>query len=183
MIRTKTLNVLFILVCIGFWLPASAQAQEPARVIVIYPAAEPQAESLALSVFFTITDESGRPISRPGIETVEVQLLEGNTTPVLASFSEANTPFYISLLLDASGSMASVMPAVREAAQTAIDNVPSNARVAVFKFNDLSIDQELRPIEPFTDDMVLVKGSINAVQSDPNAPTCLPKSGLSPGST
>lgn len=173
MIRIKTLNVLFILLCVGLWWPASAQAQEPTQVIVIYPAAEPQPDSLALSVFFTITDESGLPVTRPGIDTVEIQLLEGNTAPVLSTFSEANTPFYISLLLDASGSMASVMPEVREAAQTAIDNVPPNARVAVFKFNDLNIDQELRPIEPFTSDMVLVKGSINAVQSDPNAPTCL----------
>jgi hypothetical protein len=169
------LSVLLILAGVALGVPASAWAQEqvPARVFVIYPAAEPQADSMALSVFFTITDESGRPIPRPGIETVEIQLLEGNTTPVPASFSEANSPFYISLLLDASGSMASVMPAVREAAQTAIDNVPPNARVAVFKFNELSIDEQLRPIEPFTNDMVLVKGSINAVDSDPNAPTCL----------
>ncbi len=174
MLSKKVLKLVVILACLAVLWPAAAAAQEPAaRVIVIYPAAEPQADGMALSVFFTITDESGRPLSRPGIDTVEIQMLEGNTTPVPAAYSEANTPFYIALLLDASGSMANVMPAVREAAQAAIDNAPTNARVAVYKFNDLSIDQELRPIEPFTDDMVLVKGSINAVQADPNAPTCL----------
>lgn len=173
MFSKKTVSALLCLICMGLWWPAAVAAQSPEHVIVTYPAAEPQDDSMALSVFFTITDENGRPISRPGIDTVEIQLLEGNITPIPASFSEANSPFYIALLLDASGSMANVMGSVREAAQTAIDNVPPNARVAVFKFNDLSIDDELRPIEPFTNDMVLVKGSINAVQADPNAPTCL----------
>jgi hypothetical protein len=173
MFSQKTLQVWFILIFIGLWWPASAQAQTPQHVIVIYPAVEPQADSLALSLFYTITDENGQPIPNPGLETVEVQLLDGNTTPIPASFSQANTPFYIGLLIDASGSMASVMDSVHEAAQSAIDNVPPNARVAVLKFNDLSIDDPLIPIEPFTADMVLVKGSINAVRVDANAPTCL----------
>jgi hypothetical protein len=175
MLSQKTLKVCLMLLCLGLWWPASshAQTQTPQRVIVIYPAAEPQADSLALNVFFTVTDENGQPIADPGLETVEIQLLDGNTTPVPAGFAKAATPFFIGLLIDASGSMANVMDSVHEAAQSAIDSVPPNARVAVLKFNDLSIDDPLIPIEPFTDDMVLVKGSINAVKSDANAPTCL----------
>ncbi len=175
MVSKKILKVWFILVCLCLGWPASTLAQSPLpqHAIVIYPAAEPGADGMTLNVFFVLTDENGQPVPRPGIDTVEIQLLDGNTTPVPVKFSEANTPFYIALLMDASGSMAPVMANVREAAQTAIDSVPPNAKVAVYKFNDLSIDDQLRPIEPFTGDKVLVKGSINAVQSDPNAPTCL----------
>jgi len=174
MISKKRLFVglLLIIIC-GLWLPSASLAQAPTNVIVVYPAAEPQEDSMALSVFFTIVDESGRPISRPGIETVSIQLLGGNSLPTPATFSDPNTPFYITLLLDASGSMQNVMGSVREAAQEAINNTPPNARVAVIKFNDLPIDDVIRPIQNFTSDMVLVKGAINAVDSEPGAPTCL----------
>ncbi|RME69684.1 MAG: VWA domain-containing protein [Chloroflexi bacterium] len=169
--RILTLALLFLLWSI---LPASAVAQAPpGGVIVSYPAAEPQEDSMALSVFFTVVDTEGRPISRPGIETVTIQLLGGSSPPIPASYADPQTPFFIALVLDASGSMANVMPKVREAAQQAIDNAPTSARVAVIKFNDLSIDDQLRPIQNFTNDLVLVKGAINAIEAEPNAPTCL----------
>ncbi len=142
-------------------------------MIVVYPAAEPQEDSLALSVFFTIIDSSGRPIPRPNIESAEIQLIGGNNPPIPATVEDPRTPFYIAFVLDASGSMANVMPHVREAAKTALDNPPPNARFAVIKFNELSIDDVLRPIENFTNDIVLVKSGIDAVEVDPNAPTCL----------
>jgi hypothetical protein len=173
MTRKKTLFILPILL-LGFliWLPA-AHAQTPTQVIIIYPAAEPQADSMALNVFFTLIDENGQPIPNPNVDSAEIQLVGGNTSPVEASVEDPKTPFYIALLLDASGSMANAMPAVHEAAQTALQNAPSTARFGVFQFNELDIDEPLRPIENFTSDLVLVGGGINAVQAEPNAPTCL----------
>ncbi|MCK6624510.1 MAG: FHA domain-containing protein [Anaerolineae bacterium] len=174
MISRKMPLVLLLLVLVGLLGPGAAYAQTPANVIVIYPAAEPQADSMALSVFFVITDELGRPISRPGIDSVEIELLGGgDNAPVEAKFSDPQTPFYIALVLDASGSMANMMPGVREAAQSAVDSAPPGANIAVIKFNELAIEDDLTIIEPFTEDPVLVKGAINAVESDPNAPTCL----------
>lgn len=173
MIRKKALLILPLLVflCL-FGLPA-AHAQTPTQVIVIYPAAEPQADSMALSVFFTLIDENGQPIANPNVDSAEIQLVGGNSSPVEASTEDPKTPFYIALLLDASGSMANAMPSVHEAALAALQNAPPTARIGVFKFNDLKIDEPLRPIENFTNDLVLVAGGIKAVQSEPQAPTCL----------
>lgn len=173
MIGKKALLILPILVlfCL-FWLPA-AHAQTPTQVIVIYPAAEPQADSMALSVFFTLVDENGQPIANPNVDSAEIQLVGGNSSPVPATVEDPKTPFYIAMLLDASGSMANAMPSVHEAAQAALQNAPPTARFGVFKFNELEIDEPLRPIENFTTDLVLVAGGIRAVQSEPQAPTCL----------
>ncbi|HXV99734.1 MAG TPA: VWA domain-containing protein, partial [Anaerolineae bacterium] len=173
MVSKKIWLVLLILLGSSLLWPASSLAQTPTNVVIIYPAAEPQEDSLALSVFFTITDETGRPIPRPGIESADIELLGGDNAPIPATFEDAKTPFYIALVLDASGSMQQEMPGVREAAQAAVDNPPPGARIAVIKFNQLALDGELSIIEPFTSDMALVKGSINAVESEPNAPTCL----------
>lgn len=174
MVGRKLLFTLSLLVLTCFLWPSSSQAQTPEeRVIVIYPAAEPQDESLALSVFFTVIDPSGRPIPDPNIESAEIQLLGGNNVPVPATVAKPQTPIYIALVLDASGSMTNVMPQAHEAAKTALDNPPPNARFAVIKFNELSIDDVLRPIENFTNDIRLVKSAVDAVNVDPNAPTCL----------
>ncbi len=172
MTNLKGILVMVVLVFCLFW-PALSSAQVPEQLIVIYPAVEPQQDSLALSVFFIITDADGRPISRASIDSVEIELLGGDNSPTPASYEDPQTPFFIALLLDASGSMVNVMPDVREAAQEAIDNAPPTARFGVFKFNELALEQELRPIEDFTPDQVLVKGAIAAIDADPNSPTCL----------
>jgi hypothetical protein len=153
---------------------SAARAQSPTQVIIIYPAAEAQADSMALSIFFTIIDQNGQPIPDPGIDdTAEIQLIGGNTTPIPAEVGDPQTPFYIAFLLDASGSMAGAMPSVHEAATAALENAPSTGRFGVFQFNELAIDEPMRPIEDFTDDMVLVQGGINAIQAEELAPTCL----------
>jgi hypothetical protein len=69
--------------------------------------------------------------------------------------------------------MVNVMPKVREVAKTALDNAPPTARFAVLKFNQLGVDEVMRPIQDFTNDLRLVKGGIDVVDVDPNAPTCL----------
>ena len=127
------------------------------------PLPNPKRMVLALSVFFTIIDETERPIPQPGINSVEIELLGGDNAPVPATFEDAQTPFYIAMVLDASGSMSNLMAGVREAAQAAVDRPPPGAHIAVIKFNELAIDGELSVIEPFTPDMALIKGSINAV--------------------
>src|SRR6185295_7782319 len=114
------------------------------------PAAESQGDSLALSIFFTVTDENGQPIPQPNIESAQIQLVGDNSSPVEATYEDPKTPFYIALLLDASGSMANSMGSVHEAAQEALKSAPPTARFGVFKFNDLAIDEPLRPIEDFT---------------------------------
>lgn len=168
----KTLMLLIFGVLI-LW-PLAAHAQTPG-LIVIHSAAEGQGDSLDLSVFFTMVDPEGQPLPRDAINVEEatIELLGGDKPPVEAGVGDPGTPFYIVLLLDGSGSMANVIGEVREAAKEALDGAPPNAHFSVVKFNELAIDEELRPIENFTNDLVLVKSAIDAVTSDPNAPTCL----------
>ncbi|MCB0212980.1 MAG: FHA domain-containing protein [Anaerolineae bacterium] len=173
---TKTTRIFLLLVlCIALLWPASALAQAPAGMIVIYPAVEHQDDSLALDIFFTVFDENGRALPRndTSIESATVELLGGGSAPIPASVGDPKTPIYITLLLDGSGSMANVIGDVREAAKQSIDSATPNASFAVIKFNDLAVDQDLKPIENFTNDHVLIKSAIDAVESDPNAPTCM----------
>lgn len=169
--RRFLLSTLFL--CL-LW-PASALAQTPGGVIVIYPAVEHQEDSLALDIFFTVFDQNGRPLPRnnTNIESATIEILGGGSAPIPASVGDPKTPIYITLLLDGSGSMANVIDSVREAAKSSIDSAAPNASFAVVKFNELAVDEDLRPIENFTNDHVLIKGAIDAVESDPNAPTCM----------
>ncbi|MCB0224226.1 MAG: FHA domain-containing protein [Anaerolineae bacterium] len=173
---TKTARVLLLVTFLFCLLgPVSALAQTPAGAIVIYPAVEHQDDSLALDIFFTVYDQNGRPLPHndTNIESASIELLGGGSAPVPASVGDPKTPIYITLLLDGSGSMANVMGNVREAAKEAIENATPNASFAVVKFNELAVDQDLRPIENFTNDHVLIQGAIDAVESDPGAPTCM----------
>lgn len=170
-----TYFILPILVIFGLFWPSSSLAQAPRpEIVIIHTAAEAQADNLALNVFFTLTDQNGRPIPRDGvnIEWANVELLEGNKEPVGANIQDPQTPIFIVLLLDASGSMAGVMDDVREAAKSAIDSAPPNAVISVIKFNELALEEELRPIEDFTDNHELVRRAIDAIDN-PQGPTCL----------
>jgi hypothetical protein len=168
----KTLMTLLFGVLI-LW-PLAAHAQTPG-LIVIHSAAEGRGDSLDLSVYFTVVNPEGQPVPRDeiNVEEATIELLGGDKPPVEAGVGDPGTPFYIVLLLDGSGSMANVIGEVREAAKEALDGAPPNAYFSVVKFNELAIDEDLRPIENFTNDLVLVKSAIDAVTSDPNAPTCL----------
>ena len=147
---------------------SSIQAQVPELVVVNFVATEEQAESLALSTFFTLTDGNGRPIPQANVESATIQLLGPNNEPVPAIVEDPQTPVYIALLVDGSGSMGGVIGDVREAARSAIDSAPPTAYFSVIQFNETSTI-----IEDFTNDHNRVKSAIDIVESVPNNGTCL----------
>lgn len=128
---------------------------------------------LDLNVFFTVVDTNGRPLTGVDVDAATIEVLGGQGEPTEAAVQKPNTPINVALLLDASGSMAQLIGDVREAAKSSLQNAPPNANFGVFKFNEVVLDQEFRPIQPFTNDRNLVASAIDAVQSDPNGPTCL----------
>lgn len=170
MARTKLFFLLTLTFFFCFLWSSSlqVQAQEPELVIVNFVATEEREESLALSTFFTLTDGNGRPIPTANIESATIQLLGPNNEPVPAVVEDPQTPVYISLLIDGSGSMGNVIGDVREAARSAIDNAPPNAYFSVIQFNEESI-----LIQDFTNDLNRVKSGIDTVVSVPNKGTCL----------
>lgn len=142
-------------------------------VVVNHVVGQEEEESLGLTLFFTLVDGNGRAVTDANPDGATIELLGGAGVPREASVRRPNTPFHIAMLLDGSGSMANVIGDVRAAAKSALENAPPTANFAVIKFNQLSVDEELRPIQDFTNDRNLVASAIDAVTADAGASTCL----------
>ncbi len=170
MVRLKWFFLLTCAVFISCLWPSSLKAQTPTPELIAtnFVAVEEQEENLALSAFFNLTDSNGRPIPQANIESATIQLLGPNNEPVPAIVENPQTPIYISLLIDGSGSMSDVIGDVREAARSAIDNSPPNTFFSVIQFNETSTI-----IEDFTNDHNRIKSAIDIVESDPQKGTCL----------
>jgi hypothetical protein len=188
--KTRAMHlIVYILLIAGLFWPLPTTAQAPvAEIVIIHTAAEAQPEGLALHVFFTLVDPGGRPIPKNDykVEWANVELLGRDLQPVDAKVLDPQTPFYIVLLIDSSGSMAkavvdavgkntTLIDEVREAAKAAIDSAPPNAVFSVIRFAELGLEDELRPIEDFTDDHELVRRAIDAIEISPPTlrDTCL----------
>lgn len=168
MTKSKFIFSLSIAVFFCCLRPSTLQAQNPQLVVVNSVVTQEGAESLGLNVFFTVTDGNGRPIPNPNIESATIQLLGPNNQPVSAIVEDPQTPIFIVLLIDGSGSMQNVIGDVRAAAQSAIDSAPPTAHFAVIQFNETST-----VLQEFTNDHNRVKSAINLVESVPNRGTCL----------
>lgn len=149
------------------WLPSS-WAQTPQVVTINHVTTEEGAAYLTLDAFFTVTDANGRPISNPNIESAAIQLIGSNAAPVSATVTDPQTPIYITLLVDGSGSMKDVIDDVRNAAVSVIDSAPPTAYFSVVQFNENAVT-----LQEFTNDHTSVKNAIRYVESEPNKGTCL----------
>jgi hypothetical protein len=164
----KRVGFIFLIGWLVFLRPFTTHAQTNGAIIINHVVPTEGEESLGLEVFFTLTDSNGRPQPQPEIESATIQLLGGNSQPVPVQIADPQTPVFIALLLDTSGSMQDVMEQVRTAAKSAIDNAPPTAHFAVIPFNETSV-----PIQDFTDNHIRVKDVIDTVQAIPNRGTCL----------
>jgi len=144
-------------------------AQNPPEDIIInFVAAEEQVDGVALDVFFTFVDGNGRPVPKANIESATIQLLGEGHSPIPAVIEDPQTPVYIALLIDTSGSMQNVMEDVRQAAQSAIDTAPPTAYFSVIQFNETNIITQ-----DFTNNTNEVKRAISTLDFNPNKGTCL----------
>lgn len=168
MTKSKFLLSLFLAALFCCLRPFPLQAQNPQLIVVNSVTTQEGAESLGLNVFFTVTDGNGRPIPNPNIESATIQLLGPNNVPVPARVDDPQTPVFITLLIDGSGSMQNVIGDVRAAAQSAINSAPPTAHFAVIQFN-----QDFTVLQDFTNDHNRVKNAINQVEAVPNRGTCL----------
>ena len=143
-------------------------AQAPAEILINYPEVveEAGADTLSLGVYFAVVDSNGRSLPDVSVQAATLQVL-GQPTAYEASFSQPTTPFYIALVLDASGSMRQAIGDMRQAAVQAIEGAPPEARFAVVRFNE-TIDL----VQDFSEDHGQIAAQINTVQTD-NKGTCL----------
>ncbi len=156
--QRKKLLLVGAIVGILLWPLWIGAAQEAADLVINFVAVQEQEEFVTLDIYFTMTDGNGRPLPNPNIDTATVQLLDGSSEPVPAIVEDPATPIYITLIIDASGSMRNVIDDVKAAAQTAIDRAPPNAFFSVMQFNET-----WEVLENYSNDPARIKAAISRV--------------------
>lgn len=148
-------------------LPMLLQAQSGLRTFINYFVFQEEEDALNLQVYFNLVDSGGRVVEDVEAESVNVQVDGQQYT---ANTTQPDSPFYIAMVLDASGSMTSANPDMRAAAQEAVDSAPEQARFAVMSFSER---ENIELIQDFTPDSNRTKSNIDEVRSIPNGGTCL----------
>jgi hypothetical protein len=141
-------------------------AQTANRVIINQVQTSDAQESLNLEVYFTVTDSAGVVVPLPGIGGARIILDDG--TSYNAVVTQPTTPLYISLILDASGSMSRARDDMVSAAASAVQNAPDNAMISLAKFNE-----QFTTLSVFTDDRNRIINTLGEVQPVDLNGTCL----------
>ncbi len=161
-------GLMFVIGCVGALLfPHITLAQTPTQLLINYPELQDVDGALQLGLYFTVTDGSGRVVQNAQIQSARIQLDDGERADDV-SVEQPTSPFYIALVLDASGSMGGAADSMRQAAIQAINDAPEEARFAVVRFN-----QNIDTLQPFTEDRNRAINAIGEVQPIPNSGTCL----------
>lgn len=183
--RSSRLIWAVMLVWAGFLLPlfvpAVAVAQSdssPDQAIIVPPVSvQDHGATLGVRVPFRLADQEGDPINNASNLGLQVRLLdmpEGAIDVFPASSAERiETPYFVALLIDTSGSMKPYIGDVRSAAQNAVRNAPQNVRFRIVSFRGR--DANDRPIidvlQNFTEDRGSALNAISSI-SNPDGATC-----------
>jgi hypothetical protein len=142
--------LLLLLVGLALAAPTGTRArpsqQEPPQPeqVVIYDAdlllPENQQDTMpTLHTYFTVMDAEGNPIQNPSIESATITIANeqtGNGTAFPATWDDPQSPIFIAVLLDTSGSMEGAIEDVSDAAIDAVHEAPGNAYFSIYKFNE-----------------------------------------------
>ena len=158
---TRLRNV--VIVVWALLATAVVQAQSTAQVTVVDAITAPAQDSLRADVYFTLQDEVGRPYSAAEIESASVLLEDGRQFPAAIT----KPPYYIALVIDASGSMRAALPEVQAAARELVTAAPPETNFAVIRF-----DETISLVQPFTNDQTQVLNAIGNITAADSG-TCL----------
>jgi len=148
---------------------AVGQQNVPSDLEIVAVNAMAQAGGVDLDVYFTARNSQRRPIdARSAIEPVVIQLPDVAEEPFEAIISKPETPIFITLVIDASGSMRQAIAEVKRAAERAIDRAPENAHFRIVQFDDRATPRTTG----FTDDRSFVKNAIQQITVDDGG-TCI----------
>ena len=146
----------------------AARAQDVLPVAVFDTATADHGATLGLDVLFVIRDANGQPVPDAQVQSVSLRILDDAAAQAaFQSAGEADSPIYISLLLDTSGSMQSALPAVLAAARQAIDQAPANAHISITRFSD-----QAQVVQGFSDDHSQVRAALDRIAA-PEGNTCM----------
>ncbi|MBZ0304586.1 MAG: VWA domain-containing protein, partial [Anaerolineae bacterium] len=163
----KLLRVFLIFIAILLASTVVLAQQDAQRIVINYPEVTEGGEDQLLRLYFTVLNGEGMAVPDAEVESAVV-VLDNGTRIELDNPTRPDTPLYIVLVLDASGSMQQAAPAMRQAAVEAINIAPQEALFAIIQFN-----QQVNLIQGFTADRTLAANMVNTVNSVPNSGTCL----------
>lgn len=149
-------------------LGAVSAQQQAQGIIINYPEMTEDGDSQQLGLYFTVVDSSGQAV--PEANVSGAQILLGDGTLVDATVDQPDTPLYITMVLDASGSMSGAAADMRAAAIDAVNNAPLQAQFAIIQFN---LRDNIEVLQGFTADRNTAINAIGRVQPVANSGTCL----------
>ncbi len=163
-------TVLLVLIVLGLAVPVGSPvtAQDERWEIRInqFSTLE-QPEEMVLKVYFSIFDDrTGTPMLNVDAQSAQVTLLNTNYTSN-AELKKPDLPIYITLVMDASGSMGGVAQALKDAAKQALNNPPNDAFFSVVQF-----DEEIKLLQDFTENLPALTFAIDRYQVSRRG-TCL----------
>jgi VWFA-related protein len=124
-------------------------------------------DAMTLKAYFNIYDDrTGTPMLTVEAQNAQITLLNTNYTSN-GELKKPDVPIYITLVLDASGSMGGAAPALRKAAKESLNNSPDNSLFSVVQF-----DEEIKLIQDFTENIPAVSYAIDRYQVSQKG-TCL----------
>ena len=164
-------NVLLALLVISLGFPGgnlakSAQDESWELRINQFSALEGP-DAMTLKAYFSIYDDrTGTPMLSVDAESAQITLLNTSYTSS-GELKKPDVPIYITLVMDASGSMGGAAAALREAAKQSLNNSPDNSLFSVVQF-----DESIKLIQDFTENIPAVSYAIDRYTPSQNG-TCL----------
>ncbi|HSM25406.1 MAG TPA: FHA domain-containing protein [Anaerolineaceae bacterium] len=124
-------------------------------------------DSVNLKVYFNFFDkQSGQAITDVSPENAMITLLNTGLAAG-GEIKQPDIPIYITMVMDASGSMASSQQILKDAAKLALTNVPNNAFFSVVQF-----DEEIVLLQDFTENQSALSFAIDQMKTSGRG-TCL----------
>jgi len=142
-----------------------AQSQPDVRVNTISTIELP--DSVNLKVYFNFFDkQTGQAITNITPENAVVNLLNTGLAAG-GEIKQPDIPIYITMVMDASGSMAGSQQLLKDAAKLALTNVPNDAFFSVVQF-----DEEIILLQDFTENLSALTFAIDQMKTSGKG-TCL----------
>jgi Ca-activated chloride channel family protein len=112
-----------------------------------------RAESRLVEVYATVRDHSGRYLD--GLPRDRFQIIDNGQPQTIAAFESDSAPLSCAILLDTTGSMAAVLPAVKSSVMHLIDELSAEDSVAFYTFS-----VGLKRLQDFTPDKAAAKQAV-----------------------
>lgn len=159
--------------------PTAVLAQDSSDLVQIFTllpvTVNDNGSTLSVRVPFRLLDANGAPVDNARIDGMNLRLLDMPAGAIdFAMFNQiapVETPLYVSLLIDVSGSMESSIEAVRAAAKSAVESAPAHVRFRIVTFSGQAGDPEIRVRQDFTDDRGAIRTAIDGIVN-PSGGTC-----------